>query len=218
MKDVAVEIIASVVSAAFFMLVGWMFRQHLISQIRKNFFSALCFGIENVFSKRLEAQQEIDQKLVQASRIKLLGVQGMALFSDVRMVKRASLGKAIFEQRIPKDIQILLLDPDSEYVAQRANELGVHSAEDIKQGILHTISDIKLLKDEAPDMSIEVRTYNAPPIWSLIFLDEILYVSSYAKGIPGYESRCYRVRARRGSLYYVFEKYFEYMWSIAVKQ
>jgi len=117
-------------------------------------------------------------------------------------------------------IKILLLDPNSDHVKFRSQELGrSHFQESISLGISHSIRDLQFLQEKfgSERVTIELRTYDTQPVWSLLILDNKIFVQCYTKGTPGYDSKCYLISKKEASLYYAFDKHFDTIWNSSLE-
>lgn len=96
-------------------------------------------------------------------------------------------------------LRVLLLAPDSTAVARRADEIG-ESAESFAAGIRLAITRIKELADQG--RSIEVYIYDQIPVWRIIRIDEVLFVSAFTIQHEGHVSPIHRIEpSLRGVLH-----------------
>lgn len=106
--------------------------------------------------------------------------------------------------------KFLILDPNSHYVTRRAEEAG-SKVEPHRKEIQHALETLAVLDEHVEELSIEKRIYDFMPIWNLLFIDNVLFLSFYLKGVRGPESICLQIR-RPSPLFLAFNVYFDETW------
>lgn len=104
------------------------------------------------------------------------------------LLRSALLERARVE---PVAIRVLMLDPDCASARQRAAEIG-ESAESFAGGIRLSIARLRELS-EAPGVTVELSLYSALPVWRVIALDSVLFVSAFLPDREGHEAAVYEV-------------------------
>lgn len=92
---------------------------------------------------------------------------------------------------------MLFIDPESEASAQRAEEIG-ESPESFAAGINLSIARIKELAH--PHEHIELYLYQSTPVWRIIRLDHVLFVSAFTSHHEGHTSPAHKIEPITGGV------------------
>ncbi|MFC3994570.1 helix-turn-helix domain-containing protein [Nocardiopsis sediminis] len=141
--------------------------------------------ILSVFPSQASAVAQIRADAAQASTMDILAVRGLGIIGLNDSLLRGSVraGRIL--------LRVLLLDPDSPVSARRAEEIG-ESTETFTAGIRLALAQLRELADDGP---IEVYVYSTLPVWRVISLDDVMYVSSFGDEWEGHESAMYKLAA-----------------------
>jgi hypothetical protein len=187
-----------VITTAVTILLNWSFESRVYNsfQIIRGCQGA---GILRIFCNRKEANEEIDRLVTTTlSRIDILAIAGRdLLFPDHPVLEQ--IGHWIESNARPK-IRILLLDPRSRHAVERSmREHGVkaldhqttpfkYSERDLCKDIVLSLQQMesKLELSAArgiPDFDLEVRTYDSPPFFLSVRLDDRVFIEQYHLGL-----------------------------------
>jgi hypothetical protein len=160
--------------------------------------------VVRVYAAQNSAADEIQQQAREAEQLDVLAVRGLGLIGLNDSLLRACLprnqgGKGL-------RVRVLLLDPESEALAQRAAEIG-EAAESLAGGVRLAEARLRELADTC---DISVYRYRMLPTWRLIRTDSTMFVSAFDAGWEGHESATYKVmETPHGPLYRGFLRMFE---------
>ncbi|WP_405436669.1 helix-turn-helix domain-containing protein [Streptomyces avidinii] len=158
--------------------------------------------VVRVYSAQASAREEIQQQARAAKELDILAVRGLGLIGLNDSMLRAHLGRPDGGLRV----RVLLLDPESPALAQRAAEIG-ESAESLASGV--RLAEARL-RELSGICDIEVYRYGMLPTWRLIRTDSTLFVGAFDAGWEGHESATYKVmETPHGPLYRGFRRMFE---------
>ncbi|MFJ7207486.1 helix-turn-helix domain-containing protein [Streptomyces sp. NPDC098789] len=158
--------------------------------------------VVRVYSSQASAREEIQQQARTAKELDILAVRGLGLIGLNDSMLRAHLGREGGQLRV----RVLLLDPESPALAQRAAEIG-ESAESLAGGV--RLAEARL-RELSGICDIEVYQYGMLPTWRLIRTDSTLFVGAFDAGWEGHESATYKVmETPHGPLYRGFRRMFE---------
>ncbi|MFK0217749.1 helix-turn-helix domain-containing protein [Streptomyces vinaceus] len=158
--------------------------------------------VVRVYSAQASARQEIQEQARAATELDILAVRGLGLIGLNDSMLRAHLGRPDGRLRV----RVLLLDPESPALAQRAAEIG-ESAESLAGGVRLAEARLRELSDVC---DIEVYRYGMLPTWRIIRTDRTMFVGAFDAGWEGHESATYKVmETPHGPLYRGFRRMFE---------
>ena len=158
--------------------------------------------VVRVYSAQASAREEIQQQARAASELDILAVRGLGLIGLNDSMLRAHLGRPDGGLKV----RVLLLNPESAALVQRAAEIG-ESAESLASGV--RLAEARL-RELSPICNIEVYRYATLPTWRLIRTGSTLFVGAFDAGWEGHESATYKVMATpHGPLYRGFRRMFE---------
>lgn len=108
-------------------------------------------------------------------------------------------------------VRILLLDPDCDAATRRAAEIR-ESATVFAAGIRLAIARLAEVAESEPGIDLEVGVYACLPVWRIIRIDSVAWVSSFDPRWEGHESTVYEIpETSGGSLWAGYRRQFENM-------
>jgi transcriptional regulator with XRE-family HTH domain len=160
--------------------------------------------VVRVYASQGSARDEIQQQARAAQELDVLAVRGLGLIG---------LNDSLLRSCLPREqggrglrVRVLLLDPESPTLAQRAAEIG-ESAESLAGGVQLAEARIREL---AGACDVQVYRYGMLPTWRVIRTDSTMFVGAFDAGWEGHESATYKVmETPHGPLYRGFRRMFE---------
>ena len=114
--------------------------------------------------------------------------------------------------RIGVKFKFLMLDPDSKFLEIKAKDEG-DDPEAWKHDINGSIKRLARISQELGNNNIEIRLYDALPVWRFIYIDhKIGYFTYYPHGHRGKYSPVFAAENRDGSIYEPLHSHFNYRW------
>lgn len=160
--------------------------------------------VVRVYATQSSAAEEIQQQVRAAEELDVLAVRGLGLIGLNDSLLRALLPREQGGKGLR--VRVLLLDPNSPVLAQRAAEIG-ESTESLANGVRLTEARLRELADSC---DISVWRYQMLPTWRLIRTDSTLFVGAFDAGWEGHESAMYKVvETPHGPLFRGFRRMFE---------
>ncbi|WP_405484850.1 helix-turn-helix domain-containing protein [Nocardia sp. NBC_00511] len=154
------------------------------------------------------AAAEIRDLTTKAKHVDVLAVRGLGILG---------LNGSLLREVLAPDAQlrVLLLAPDSDAARARAEEIG-ESAESFSVGIRLSVARIKELTQTS--RMAEVYVYAESPVWRIIRLDDVLFVSAFTVYREGHSSSVHRIEPnQRGILHHAFVRMLEQAFTNAVR-
>ena len=102
------------------------------------------------------------------------------------------LRPALMDRSTVLQVRVLLLDPECDAAAQRANGIR-ESAPSFAAGIKLAIARLEEVAAAGMPVDLDVRLYSSLPIWRIIRVDETTWVSSFSGTWEGHESTIYEI-------------------------
>ncbi|MBO5942773.1 MAG: hypothetical protein J6Q63_05735 [Bacteroidales bacterium] len=158
--------------------------------------------ITEVFAKRSSMSQmcNLPEMVANAKSIRCLGI------SNTEMTVRIDPEAIRFALNNGADIEILFLDPVSEYTSQREKEEGTRDNK-IKTITINNIEAANDLKDDLPDNFkgfYRLYLYDALPRMNLIIIDDTIILQYYANKVAGMSNPCFLIKRQNESPLYEF--------------
>ncbi|WP_433732714.1 helix-turn-helix transcriptional regulator [Nocardia sp. CA-129566] len=140
-------------------------------------------AVSAVYPCQAEVADEVRRLAKEAGAIDIMAIRGLGILG---------LNDSLLRKTIPRGTQlrVLLLNPDSAAVAHRAEEIG-ESTESFAAGIRLAIARIEELA--ALGRPVEVYLYDQIPVWRIIRIDEVLFVSAFNLRYEGHTSPIHRI-------------------------
>jgi transcriptional regulator with XRE-family HTH domain len=139
--------------------------------------------IVQVYPSQSAAADEIRAGAAHAASLDVLAVRGLGLLG----MNDSLLRDAVRKGRVK--LRLLLLDPDSPAAERRAEEIG-ESPESFAAGIRLAIARIREL---AATGDVELCVYDGLPIWRVLAVDDLMYVSAFDSDWEGHSSAMYKL-------------------------
>ncbi|MEU8567651.1 helix-turn-helix transcriptional regulator [Streptomyces pathocidini] len=160
--------------------------------------------VVRVYAAQTSAAEEIQQQARTAVELDVLAVRGLGLIGLNDSLLRACLTRE--QDGAAARVRVLLLDPDSVALSQRAAEIG-ESPESLARGVRLAEARLRELADTC---DVQVYRYGMLPTWRLIRTDSTMFVGAFDAGWEGHESATYKVmETPHGPLYRGFRRMFE---------
>jgi transcriptional regulator with XRE-family HTH domain len=160
--------------------------------------------VVRVYAAQNSAAEEIQQQAREADELDVLAVRGLGLIGLNDSLLRACLPREQGGKGLR--LRVLLLDPDSTALAQRAAEIG-ESTESLANGVRLAEARLRELADTC---DVSVYRYRMLPTWRLIRTGSTMFVGAFDAGWEGHESATYKVmETPHGPLYRGFRRMFE---------
>jgi transcriptional regulator with XRE-family HTH domain len=153
--------------------------------------------ITTTYPSQADAADEIRALAKVAETVDVMAVRGLGLLG---------LNDSLLRELISPDarLRVLLLDPDSDAAAYRANEIG-ESSESFAAGIRLSIARLRELASAG--RAIELYTYDQVPVWRIIKLDDTFFVSAFTVQQEAHSCPTHRIEPNaRGVLHHAFAR------------
>lgn len=162
--------------------------------------------IVGIFPDQMAAAQEIIDRAGSASAVDILALRGSELIGLADPLRRAA-GTAPLGHQVA--VRVLLLDPGSAAARRRAGELGEPPGS-FDAEIRNTVTQMAKLASRLPRLRLELRCYRQLPVWRMIVIDRIQYVSVLCPADPDSPAAIYKLRqVPSGALYQGFQQVFD---------
>lgn len=161
-------------------------------------------GIEYVYKEQRDASKDILKDIESSTTVKLLCMRGRSFIQT-----DAELSQILEKRNLT--IQYLVLDPDSQFVQKRADEL---NKQNYKQELETNISDLKT--QTQGKANVAKRIHDQPPVFRLLILDNRIYFSFFEKNKLGSQLPVFRAKDS-SPIYKGLVRYYEYIWGISKK-
>lgn len=150
---------------------------------------------------------EIRRRAAAGRQLDVLAVRGLGVVG----LNDSLLRPALTARTEALQVRILPLDPDCEPAAQRAAEIGESPAA-FTAGIKLTLARLEEIAVADAGIDLRVSLYATLPIWRIIRVDDMLWMSSFNPGWEGHESTMYEIpESPRGSLWSGYRRQFDYL-------
>ncbi|MGP3922999.1 helix-turn-helix domain-containing protein [Streptomyces sp. 8N616] len=160
--------------------------------------------VVRVYAAQASAAEEIQQQARSASEVDVLAVRGLGFIGLNDSLLRACLPREQGGSGLR--VRVLLLDPESSALAQRAAEIG-ESSEALAAGVELAEARLRELADRC---DVQVYRYAMLPTWRMIRTDSTMFVGAFDAGWEGHESATYKVlETPHGPLYRGFRRMFQ---------
>ena len=149
--------------------------------------------------------EEIRRRAGVAEQLDVLAVRGLGIIG----LNDSLLRPVLLQRAEPLRVRMLLLDPDCAAALQRAAEIHESTAT-FAAGIRFSIASLEELTRTTANLDLELRLYDRLPIWRIIRLDGLAWVSSFDARWEGHESTIYEIpQTSGGSLRAGYRRQFE---------
>lgn len=170
--------------------------------------TAVSGEIAHVFPNQQPVAEQIRRRAHEANELDVLAVRALGIIG----LNDSLLRPALLARTTPLRVRVLLLDPDSPLAERRAAEIG-ESAEAFASGIRLALARLREVAATNPVVDLAVRLYARLPVWRVIRLDEVMYVSAFDAAWEGHESAVYEIpHTPRGAFWAGYRRGFEDLW------
>ncbi len=140
-----------------------------------------------------------------AAEVDILAVRGLGIIG----LNDSMLRPVLAARQTPLRVRALLLDPDCPAAARRAGEIG-ESSEAFTAGIRLALARLREVAGSNAAVDLRVWLHVRLPVWRIIRLDEVMYVSAFDAAWEGHESTVYEIpRTPRGAFWAGFRRLFD---------
>jgi len=166
------------------------------------------WGLEKIFKTRAEKNSESDPKL-ESHDIKFL--DGIAFgLSSFRSNREYDVLKCL---QNGMQMRLLVMDPDTAFVEQRAVEESVHP-DSIRKSINELVTWVNKLNNQSVAGKIEIKYYNAMTLDFYWRIDDDLYVGPYMYDTVSQQTITAKF-SKGGKGFSLYTRYFEKLWNNA---
>lgn len=149
-----------------------------------------------------------------AKKIKILTIRGEKYFLGPK-----SLLHQLCSSKRAKDtnIEVLVLAPSAQHITEElAESLDHDSAEEIREKMRIVFDYLRLLVGR--NKNFEVKCYAEPPNFKLLMFDDVMFVSTFALGVPKNDRNVKMLQIKRDGnpLFIGLERYFDDLWEHSV--
>jgi transcriptional regulator with XRE-family HTH domain len=149
----------------------------------------------------------IRQRAAEAQELDVLAVRGLGILA----LNDSLLWSTLLGRGDTLRARILLLDPDSDAAERRAAEISESTATFVA-GIKLAIARLEEVAAGGQNITLDVRLYSSLPVWRIIRVDDLMWVSSFGATWEGHEATIYEVAASpRGSFWSGYRRQFDDM-------
>ena len=159
------------------------------------------------FLNQEACESHIQEAARNAKNVKILTIRGekyflgpKSLLYDLYSSKRAGGTK----------IQVLVLSPESDHITEEhASNLGHRSPEEIRKKMRITLNYLENIAEQ--NKNFEVRCYNEPPNFKILLFDDVMFISSFAAGVPKNDkhAKMLQITREEDPLFLGLERYFD---------
>lgn len=154
---------------------------------------------------------EVRRRAKVAAQLDVLAVRGLGIIG----LNDSMLRPALLNRSRPLKVRILLLDPDCESAALRAAEIR-ESPDAFSAGIRWAIAMLEGFAASESSVDLELGLYVRLPVWRIIRVDDVAWVSTFTAQWEGHESAIYEIPASpTGALWAGYRRQFEEMYANA---
>jgi transcriptional regulator with XRE-family HTH domain len=160
--------------------------------------------IARLFPNQEPLAEEIRRRGRDAAELDVLAVRGLGIIG----LNDSLLRPVLLARTAPLLVRVLLLDPTCPAAVQRANEIS-ESPDSFAAGIQLSLTRLREVAN-TPNVDLEVRLYTRLPVWRIIRIDDMVYVSSFDAAWEGHESAVYEIpHTPRGAFWAGFRRHFD---------
>jgi transcriptional regulator with XRE-family HTH domain len=164
--------------------------------------------IARVFPNQQPVAEEIRRRAHEANELDVLAVRALGIIA----LNDSLLRPALLARTTPLRVRVLLLAPDSPMAARRAAEIG-ESPESFAAGIQLAVARLREVAS-TPHVDLAVNLYDRLPVWRVIRMDDVMYISAFDAAWEGHESAVYEIpHTPRGAFWAGYRRGFKDLWS-----
>lgn len=167
--------------------------------------------ISRVYPNQAPVADEIRQRAHDADELDVLAVRGLGILG----LNDSLLRPALAGRSTPLRVRVLLLDPACPAAERRAHEIG-EQVDSFAAGIRYAVARLREVAHANGVLDVTLRLYTRLPVWRMIRLDEVLYLSAFDAAWEGHESVVYRIpRTERGAFWHGHRRDYTELWDTA---
>lgn len=171
--------------------------------------TAMSAEISRVYPSQAPVADEIRRRANEANELDVLAVRALGIIG----LNDSLLRPALLARNYPLRVRVLLLDPDCPAAEVRAGEIG-ESPDSFSAGIRLALARLGEVVASNEAVDLVVKLYDRLPVWRLIRLDDVMYVSVFGAAWEGHESAVYEIpHTPRGAFWAGHQRGFEDLWS-----
>lgn len=198
--------IASIVAA----MIIWVFRKKVLKGlswlVSMRAASSMCIWKDyNMYFRSLQSAMQNSNKL------DILVIMGLD-FTNNKIVPgrgvNSLLGKLLSHNDNLK-VRVLVLNPDSSHVFERAKEIN-RAVSHVRNGIISALSDLSEIQKKHE--TVEIKVYDKKPIWRLVNTDNGTYLGFY-QSKRSYDNQFCYIPRKLNTLSESYLEYFEMVWN-----
>lgn len=176
-----------------------------------NDLAAMSGEISRVYPNQAPVAEEIRRRAVDAQQLDVLAVRGLGILG----LNDSLLRPALMARTTPLLVRVLLLAPDCPAAERRAGEIS-ESMATFSSGIRLALARLEEVAAANHVVDLAVRLYARLPVWRIIRLDDVAYVSAFDAAWEGHESAVYEIpHTPRGAFWAGFSRLFDDVWDNA---
>jgi transcriptional regulator with XRE-family HTH domain len=165
--------------------------------------------ISRVHPNQISVVEDIRRRVEDAQELDVLAVRGLGIVGLNDSLLRPALAMRTSARL---RVRVLLLHPECSAARRRAAEIG-ESYESFAAGIRLALARLREVAAVNPVLDIRVGLYGRVPVWRLIRIDAVQYVSVFDALWEGHESTVYEVPdTPRGAFWAGFRRLYEDLW------
>lgn len=149
----------------------------------------------------------IQEAFRNAKKAKILTIRGQKYFLGTRSLL---YNVCLTKREKGFSVEVLVLSPDSRHITDDlAEDLGHNSAERIRRRMRIALFNLRNLAEQ--NTNFQVKCYDESPNFKILMFDDIMFVSSFAAGVPKNDSNVKMLEIRRDGnpLFIGLERYFD---------
>jgi hypothetical protein len=167
--------------------------------------------IAAVYPDQASVAATIRRRTADAAELDLLAVRGLGLVG----LNDSLLRPALSARTTPLRARVVLLDPDCPAARQRASEIG-ESPHAFAAGIRLALTKLQDIPHTSPAVHLELALHTRVPVWRIIRLDDVQYISAFTDTWEGHKSTVYEIpHTPRGAFSAGFRRMFDDIWANA---
>jgi hypothetical protein len=144
--------------------------------------------IAAVYPDQASVVDTIRRRAAEAAELDVLAVRGLGLFG----LNDSLLRQALSSRSTPLHVRVVLLDPDCAAARHRAQEIG-ESPHAFAAGIRLALTKLEDIAHTNPTVGLKVALHTHVPVWRIIRLDNVQYISAFTGLWEGHESTVYEI-------------------------
>ena len=158
--------------------------------------------VQEVFARRSSMSQicNLQQMVASGKKIRCLGI------SNSELTIKMNPDAVIYALENGADIELLFLDPESEFTLQREREENLKEGriKGITYGNIDNAIDIKDAISDELKQKFRLYKYDALPRMNLIIIDNVIILQYYANKVSGLHNPCFLIQKQETSPLYDF--------------